>query len=145
MMNLETAKKLLRTGIKIAKERGGSFSIAIVDDNGWLVALYRMDGAPIPTTEIARDKAWTAATFRIPSAEVYKFGDPKVPGYGFNTQNWNERLTTIAGGVPIWDNNKFIGAIGVSGGTLEEDVTLCKKVIKEAGLHTYSPNRGGGD
>ena len=136
MMNLEMAKKLLQTGMKKSKEKGTPCSIAIVDDNGWLMALHRMDGAPIPTAEMARDKAWTAATFRIPSAEVSQFGDPKVPGYGFNVQNWNERLTTIAGGMPIWDGDRFIGAIGVCGGTLEEDVTLCKKVIEETGQRT---------
>ena len=90
MMNLEMAKKLLQTGIKKAKEMGRSCSIAIVDDNGWLVALHRMDGAPIPTAEIARDKAWTAAVFQIPSSDVSCFGDPKNSRLGFNLQNWNE-------------------------------------------------------
>jgi uncharacterized protein GlcG (DUF336 family) len=136
MMNLEMAKKLLQTGIKKAKEMGKLCSIAIVDENGWLVALHRMDGAPIPTTEIARDKAWTAATFRIPSSEVSQFGDPNVPGYGFNVQNWNERLTTIPGGLPIWKDGRVIGAIGVCGGTPQEDVTLCNKVVEGTGQGT---------
>jgi len=136
MMNLEMAKKLLQTGIKKAKQMGKLCSIAIVDENGWLVALHRMDGAPIPTTEIARDKAWTAATFRIPSAEVSQFGDPKAPGYGFNVQNWNERLTTIPGGIPILHEGRLIGAIGICGETPKEDVALCKKVIEEIGQRT---------
>jgi len=131
MMNLEMAKKLLQTGIKKAKEMGRSCSIAIVDDNGWLVALHRMDGSPIPTAEIARDKAWTAATFRIPSSEVSQFGDPKVSGYGFNVQNWNERLTTIPGGLPIWHRDRVVGAIGVCGETPKEDVILCKTLTEE--------------
>ncbi len=131
MMNLEVAKKLLQTGVQIAKERGTPFSIAIVDQNGWLVALHRMDGAAIPTAEIARDKAWTAATFRIPSAEVSQWGDPKVLGYGFNVQNWNERLTTIPGGLPILENSHLIGAIGVCGQTPKEDVLLGKNILKD--------------
>ena len=131
MMNLEMAKNLLQTGIKKAKERGKRCSIAIVDDHGWLVALHRMDGAPIPTAEIARDKAWTAATFRIPSAEVCQWGDPNVPGYGFNVQNWNERLTTIPGGMPILNEGRLIGAIGVCGETPKEDVILCRNILKD--------------
>jgi uncharacterized protein GlcG (DUF336 family) len=131
MMNLEMAKNLLQTGIKKAKERGKRCSIAIVDDHGWLVALHRMDGAPIPTAEIARDKAWTAATFRIPSAEVSQLGDPKVPGYGFNVQNWNERLTTIPGGMPILNEGRLIGAIGVCGETPKEDVIICQNILKD--------------
>jgi len=134
MMNLEMAKKLLQTGIKKAKEMGRSCSIAIVDDNGWLVALHRMDGTPIPTAEIARDKAWTAAVFQMPSSEVSCFGDPKMPGSGFNLQNWNDRLTTIPGGLPIRDSDQLIGAIGCCGGTPEEDVLLCRKVLEEIRL-----------
>jgi len=131
MLNLEMAKKILQAGIKKAQERSILCSIAIVDDNGWLVALHRMDGAPIPTSEIARDKAWTAATFRMSSSEVSHLGDPKVPGYGFNVQNWNERLTTIPGGLPIWKDGHVIGAIGVCSQTPKEDITLCQKVIEE--------------
>ena len=135
-MNLRLAKTILSTAVSKAKEMGKVCSIAIVDEKGWLVALHRMDGAPIPTAEIARDKAWTAATFGIPSSEASQFGDPKVPGYGFNVQNWNERLTTIPGGMPILNGGRLIGAIGVCGETPKEDVALCKKVIEEIGQRT---------
>jgi uncharacterized protein GlcG (DUF336 family) len=131
MMNLELAKKLLQIGIEHAKGMGRVCSIAIVDENGWLVALYRMDGAPIPTAEIARDKAWTAAVFRRPSSEVSAYGDPRVPGFGLNAQNWNDRLTTIPGGLPIWGRDLMIGAIGACGATPEEDVSLCQKIIEK--------------
>ncbi len=130
MMNLEMAKKLLQTGIKIAKGKGIGCSIAIVDENGWLVALHRMDEAPIPTAEIARDKAWTAAVFRRPSSEISVFGNPKAPGFGFNTQNWNDRLTPIPGGAPIWLDGHVIGAIGVCSELPDKDVALCQRIIK---------------
>lgn len=131
MMNLEMAKKLIQIGIRLAEKKGIFCSIAIVDENGWLVALHRMDGAPIPTAEIARDKAWTASVFRRPSSEISVFGNPKAPGFGFNTQNWNDRLTPIPGGMPIWVNGHVIGAIGVCGELPGEDVSLCQKIIKE--------------
>jgi uncharacterized protein GlcG (DUF336 family) len=131
MMNLELAKKLLQIGIEHAKEIGRVCSIALVDENGWLVALHRMDGAPIPTTEIARDKAWTAAVFRRPSSEVSAYGDPRAPGFGLNAQNWNDCLTTIPGGLPIWEGDLMIGAIGACGATPEEDVSLCQKIIEK--------------
>jgi uncharacterized protein GlcG (DUF336 family) len=131
MMNLEMVKKLLQTGVQRAKEKGMSCSIALVDENGWSVALHRMDGAPIPTAEIARDKAWTSATFRIPSAEVSQLGDRRVSGYGFNVQNWNERLTTIPGGLPVRENSHLIGAIGVCGQTPKEDVLIGRNILKD--------------
>jgi uncharacterized protein GlcG (DUF336 family) len=130
-MNLELAKRLLKIGVTEAKDMGKPCSIALVDENGWLVGLHRMDGTPIPTAEIARDKAWTAAVFQMPSSDVSCFGDPKIPGSGFNLQNWNDRLTPIPGGFPIWEGDRLIGAIGVCGGTPAEDVSLCQTVIEE--------------
>lgn len=131
MMNLEMAKKVLQTGIEKAKEMGRVCSFAVVDENGWLVALHRMDGAPTPTVDIARDKAWTAAAFRKTSSEVSRYGDPRAPGFGLNAQNWNERLTTIPGGLPIWDGARLIGAIGISGETPKEDVIICQNILKD--------------
>ncbi len=130
MMTLERAKKLLLLGVARARELGRPCSIAVVDENGWLVALHRMDGAPIPSVDIARDKAWTAAAFRLPTSQVSRFGHSEAPGAGLNAQNWNERLTTIPGGLPIWDEGQLVGAIGICGGTPEEDASLCQAIIE---------------
>jgi uncharacterized protein GlcG (DUF336 family) len=129
VIDLDTAKKMLVIGRKEARKMGIRCSIAIVDDNGWLVALHRMDGALIPTADIARDKAWTAAVFRMPSSDVSQFGNPSSPGAGFNTQNWNDRLTTIPGGLPVKAGSEVIGGVGVCGGTPKQDVSLCQKII----------------
>ena len=128
-MTLDLAKKLVKAGVKEAGKNGVSCSIAVVDDNGWLVALHRMDGALIPTADIANDKAWTAAVFKMPSSEVSRFGSPSSPGAGFNTQNWNDRLTTIPGGLPVEVDGEVIGGVGVSGGTTEQDVSLCRAIL----------------
>jgi len=129
-MTLELAKKIINTAITKAKKMEKACSVAVVDENGWLVALHRMDSAPIPTVDIARDKAWTAATFRLPSSEVSRFGDPRASGFGLNAQNWNDRLTTIPGGLPIHDGDRVIGAVGVCGGTPQEDLAICQATIK---------------
>jgi glc operon protein GlcG len=130
-MNLKLAKTILSTAISKAREMGKACSFAIVDEKGWLVALHRMDNAPIPTAEIARDKAWTAATFKIPSSEVSQFGNSRVPGYGLNVQNWNERTTPIPGGLPIWIKGALIGALGICSQTPKEDVFLCQNILKD--------------
>lgn len=131
-MNLDTAKELTRAALKKAQEMNRLCSVAIVDDRGFLISLYRMKNTPIPTVDIARNKAWTAATFRMPSPDIAKFGNPSSPGYGFNTQNWNDRLTTIAGGLPVKNGDTVIGGIGVSGGTPEEDVIIGQAAIDAA-------------
>jgi len=129
VMNLDMAKKMIKAAIERAEEMNRLCSVAIVDDRGFLVAIHRMDRAPIPTVDIARDKAWTAATFRMPSSDIIKFGDASSPGFGFNTQNWNDRLTTISGGLPIKDGDDVIGGIGVSGGMPDEDVAICEAAL----------------
>jgi len=129
VMNLDMAKKMIKAAIERAEEMNRLCSVAIVDDRGFLVAIHRMDRAPIPTVDIARDKAWSAATFRMPSSDITKFGDASSPGFGFNTQNWNDRLTTISGGLPIKDDDDVIGGIGVSGGMPDEDVAVCEAAL----------------
>jgi len=131
---LEVAKDMIDAAIVEARRMGNACSVAIVDENGWSVAAERMDGALPPTLDIARDKAWSASAFRMPSSEIYKFGNPAMTGFGFNTENWNDRLTTIAGGLPIKDGDSVIGGIGVSGGTPEEDVIVCEAAIRAVNL-----------
>ena len=128
-ITLDIAKRILSAAKEEARRLGIPCSIAIVDDNGWLIALHRMDGALIPSADIARDKAWTAAVFKMPSSTIAQFGNPSSPGYGFNTQNWNDRLTTIPGGLPIESGSEVIGGIGVCGGAPELDVTVCRTAM----------------
>lgn len=130
MMNLNIAKHISKAAIQKAREMNILCSVAVVDRKGFLVALYRMDGTPVPTADMARDKAWTAAAFRAPSSEVDKYGDPSKQGGGFSAQNWNDRLTTIPGGLPLIIDDRVVGGIGVSGGTPEEDVEICREAIK---------------
>lgn len=128
-VTLDIAKKMLLAGRGKARTLGILCSIAIVDENGWLVGLHRMDGAPIATVDIARDKAWTAVAFELPTSDVSRFGDPSTPGFGLNVQNWNDRLTTIPGGLPIKDADQVIGGVGVCGGTPEQDVVVCQATV----------------
>ncbi len=121
----------MSTAVSKAKEKGKVCSIALMDEKGWLVALHRMDGAPIPSAEIARDKAWTAAVFRMPSSKLSQLGNPQAHGYGFNAQNWNDRLTIIPGGLPIWKEGQFLGGIGICGENPEEDLKLCQSILEE--------------
>jgi uncharacterized protein GlcG (DUF336 family) len=129
-ITLDIAKKIIHAGIEEAQRMGNACSIAVVDEKGWLVGAARMNGALIPSFDIARDKAWTAFAFRMPSSEIYKFGNPSMSIFGFNTANWNDRITTIAGGLPIKGGDEVIGGVGVSGNTtVEQDVIVCKEAI----------------
>jgi uncharacterized protein GlcG (DUF336 family) len=128
-MTLDLANRMIDVAIEHAQKIGNLCTVAITDEDGSLVILHRMDGALIPTVDIARDKAWTAAVFHCPSSEIFRYGNPAAPNSGFNTSNWNDRLTSIPGGLPIMDGSEMVGGIGVSGGTPEEDVAVCQAAI----------------
>jgi uncharacterized protein GlcG (DUF336 family) len=90
-----------------------------------------MDDTPMGTVEIARDKAWTAAAFAIPTAEVSRYGAGKDAGASINRSGDNERLTTIPGGLPLSKDGKVFGAVGISGGTPEQDLQIARSMVKE--------------
>lgn len=106
-------------------------SIAIVDRWGELIAFYRMNGAPAGTTEIARDKAWTAAVFEIASEDVIKYGNNALSDYGLKAVNWNERLTPIPGGLPIKINNEIVGDLGLASSSPLYDKEIVEYVLKK--------------
>ena len=92
-----------------------------------------MDDAYIASYDIAVNKTFTAAGFKMSTAELAKLAQPGQPLYGI--QHTNEgKIVIFGGGEPLEVEGKIIGALGVSGGTAEQDITLAtygKEVLKE--------------
>ncbi len=102
-------------------ERGAA--VAVCDDHGELLAFLRTDDCPLPSGEIAVNKAYTASRQRIPSKEV---GRQAVEG-NYPTFNLGGfRYIGWGGGVPVVRDGVVVGAVGVSGLTEEEDVELAQ-------------------
>ena len=119
--------EIVEAAMAKAEEMGLLVSVCLSDAEGWPKVLYRMDGALYPTAELARDKAWTAAAFRMPSADVSRYGVKDLPGLGIPTGGWNERVCPIPGGLPILDGDgELLGSVGVCGGTPAQDVRIAK-------------------
>jgi glc operon protein GlcG len=97
--------------------------IAVSDAQGELIALLRLDGAPLPSIVIAANKAWTAARERKPTFEVGQAArDPKS---GFDMAYYGDhRYIGWGGGIPVVNEGEVIGAVAVSGLTEQEDVEL---------------------
>ena len=94
--------------------------IAVVDAGGNLKAFLRMDGAWLGSIDIAIRKAKTARMFDMNTGEIGKLSQPGGPL--FNIEHSNDGLITFPGGVPLRDNDGcIIGAIGVSGSTVDDD------------------------
>src|SRR5258706_13028949 len=108
----ELAQKMVNAAVAKAREIGVNENVAILDDGGNLKAFSRMDGASMPTIEIALNKAYTAL-FGVSTVEFFNFiqGDPSLLA-GIPTL---PRVAAWGGGFPIKVNGEVVGAIGVSG------------------------------
>ena len=116
----ELAQKMVDQAVAKAKELGVAENVAILDEGGNLQAFSRMDGAPIPTIEIAQNKAYTAL-FGVSTQDFFNFiqGDPSLLA-GIPTL---ARVAAWGGGFPIKVNGEVVGAIGLSGApTVQNDV-----------------------
>ncbi|CAN5259628.1 heme-binding protein [Sphingomonas sp. TF3] len=103
---------------------GCPVTAAVVGAGGELVAFLRASGTPFPSTQIAQDKAYTVASFRMPGPELYRTvsGNPALCS-GIAAQ---PGIAMFGGGLPIEIGGECVGAIGVSGGTEEQDITCAK-------------------
>jgi uncharacterized protein GlcG (DUF336 family) len=119
-VTLDLAEKLSEAAKDKAKEIGVPMNIAIVDEGANLVSFHRMDQAWLGSVDIAIKKAKTARFFDMDSGEIGKLSQPGGPLY--NIEHSNGGLITFPGGVLLKDSQgKIIGAVGVSGGAVEQD------------------------
>jgi uncharacterized protein GlcG (DUF336 family) len=124
---IETARKLLVAAEAAASKDGIAVAVAIVDESGALKAFSRMDGAPLLSTEIAQDKAYTAASFSLPTHEWFNFvkDDPPLLHGIVKTS----RLVIFGGGYPIQIDGAAVGGIGVSGGHYTQDMKIATSAL----------------
>ena len=119
-IDLDTAMKALEAARAKAEEMGVLMDIAIVDAGANLKAFARMDGAWIGSIDIAMKKARTARFFDMNTGVIGELSQPGGPLY--NIEHSNGGLITFPGGVPLRNAaGDVIGAIGVSGSTVEDD------------------------
>ncbi|MEZ5649693.1 MAG: heme-binding protein [Burkholderiaceae bacterium] len=113
------AHAAVRAAVAHAETLGIRINAAVCDPGGTLVAFLRMPGAFVPSVEIAIDKAYTAAGFGFPTGKwADVFAQDESLRLGFPPR---PRIVVFAGGLPIRDGDQLIGAIGVSGGSAEQD------------------------
>jgi len=119
-IDLAKAEAAIEAAIKSSKGLGVKMNIAVVDLGGNLVAFARMDGAWLGSVDIAIKKAKTSTFFSMDSGKIGKLSQPGGPLYNIEVSNGG--LISFPGGVPLKDSGgDLIGAIGVSGSTVEND------------------------
>lgn len=127
-LTLDDARHILAAGERKALELNIPYNIAVVDAGGDLIAHIRMDGAWLGSVDIAIDKAWTARAFDMTTEVLAQVAQPAQQGFGINTTN-DCRVVVFGGGIPITINDTVIGAVGASGGSVEQDILVARAAV----------------
>ena len=128
-IGLDLAQAILASVREAAAREGIAVAMAVCDRAGNLVAFARMDGAPLGATELAANKAHTAALWEMRTGEFQRSTQPDGVDWGLNTSAGG-RIVVYAGGVPVHVD----GALGASGGTGEQDEACVLEALGKHGL-----------
>lgn len=119
-VTLDDARRIIAAGEAEAGNQGQPMNIAVVDAGGNLVAHIRQDGAWLGSVDIAINKAYTASAFDISTSALADNAQPGQQFYGIQESN-HGRVMIFGGGVPLFAAGCIVGAVGVSGGTGDQD------------------------
>jgi len=132
-VTMEHALAAIEAARKEAVKLKTQMCIAVVDSGANLKAFVRMDDAWVGSIDIAIKKAKTAVFFGMPTGEIGKLSQPGKSLYGI--EHSNEGLITFPGGLPIVDEEGvLVGAIGVSGSSVENDHKVAEAGLKVVGV-----------
>jgi uncharacterized protein GlcG (DUF336 family) len=131
MVSLEDARRIIAAAERKAKELGQPMNIAVADGGGHLVAHVRMDEAWLGSIDISIKKAFTSRAFDISTKDLAKYSQSGGEFFGIHASN-DGRVMIFAGGIPLKRAGKVVGAIGVSGGSGEQD-----HAVAEAGARVF--------
>lgn len=127
-IDLALGQLMAEAARRSAVASGALVSVAVVDAGGHLVVFERMDGAEIAGPVLARDKAFTAVAHRVATQELTDLVLPGAELAGMNSADGG-RYIAFGGGLPLWDADRVIGGVGVSGGSSEQDVAAASAAL----------------
>ena len=125
MIHLSDARRVIAAAEKKAADLGQPMNIAVVDEGGNLVSHVRMDGAWIGSIDVSIDKAFTSRAFDVSTKDLASQSQSGGQFFGIHASN-NGRIMIFAGGIPLKRDGKVVGAIGVSGGSGEQDHSVAE-------------------
>jgi uncharacterized protein GlcG (DUF336 family) len=131
-LSLSAAQRIADAAISAARAHNVRACIAVSDPSGEPIVTARMDGAPRLSAEIARNKAFTVASFNGLPTHVWwpVIADDPALVHGITH---TPRLVIFAGGVPVYIDGALVGAVGVSGGSSEEDRSIAEAAASAIG------------
>ena len=126
-LSLEKARKIIRAGERKAKEMNIAAVFAVVNPEGNLIIEERMDNAILVSVEVAYKKAYTAAALKLNTEDLTALVQPGAMFYGLQSDS---KYIVFGGGMLLKINGKIVGAVGVSGGSAQEDMEIAKACVK---------------
>ncbi|MHB8589359.1 MAG: GlcG/HbpS family heme-binding protein [Candidatus Dormibacteraceae bacterium] len=114
------AERILEAALKKARAIKSPSSVAVVDAGRNLLAFVRMDGALLASIEISIGKAYTSRSLNMKTSDVSGVAQPGAPLYGLEVTH-RQPLVIFGGGVPLSVDDEIVGAVGVAGGTVDQD------------------------
>lgn len=127
MFGLDASDRPMAAGIARAREIGVAMVLAVTDEAGRLIALKRMDGSLPISLQLAPNKAHTAAAVRMPTHKFGALAKPEGPLFGIEGNLAG--ITLIGGGLPLVSGGRVVGAVGVSGGSVEQDIDVAGAMV----------------
>jgi uncharacterized protein GlcG (DUF336 family) len=131
MITLKDARTVIAAAEVKAAEIGQPMNIAVADGGGNLIAHVRMDGAWLGSIDISIKKAYTSRAFDIATKDLAEHSQSGGQFFGIHASNGG-KIMIFAGGIPLKRDGKVVGAIGVSGGSGEQD-----HAVAEAGVAAF--------
>ena len=125
-LSLEKARKIIRAGERKAKEMNIAAVFAVVNPEGNLIIEERMDNAILVSVEVAYKKAYTAAALKLNTEDLTALVQPGAMFYGLQS---DPKYIVFGGGMLLKINGKIVGAVGVSGGSAQEDMEIAKACV----------------
>ena len=126
-LSLEKARKIIRAGERKAKEMNIAAVFAVVNPEGNLIIEERMDNAILVSIEVAYKKAYTAAALKLNTEDLTALVQPGAMFYGLQS---DPKYIVFGGGMLLKVDGKIVGAVGVSGGSAQEDMEIAKACVK---------------
>jgi uncharacterized protein GlcG (DUF336 family) len=126
-LNLAEARALLDAGLAEADAIGQPMNVAVVDAGGHLLAFARQDGAIRASIDIAQRKAVTSILMEASTVDLMPLVQPGAELYGLEQTAGG--MVVFGGGVPVRRDGELIGAVGVSAGSVEQDVRVAEAAV----------------
>ncbi|WP_433634211.1 GlcG/HbpS family heme-binding protein [Halomicrococcus sp. NG-SE-24] len=128
-ISLETAKDVIDAAERKAQEIENPMVITVANSEGNLIAQHRMDDAWLASVNISRNKAYTSAALEMATDELAGPSQPGESLYGLQTTD-DDRIVVFGGGYPLTRDGEVVGAIGVSGGQVDQDMEVAQAGVE---------------